>query len=164
MRKKKDKIRAEEKLYIASQWQLMGRKFLKHRLAIFGGTLLFFFYFIALFCEFFATQDIYEPNAKYIFAPPQRIRFFDEKGFHLRPFVYELTKEVDPVTWENIYTEDKNKKHFIYFFVHGDKYKLWNLFPTDIHFFGVKEGTLFLFGTEKLGRDLFSRTLYATRI
>ena len=39
------------------------------------------------------------------------------------------------------------------------------LFETDRHFFGVKDGgALFLFGTDKLGRDLFSRTLHALRI
>ncbi len=161
--KKKEETSAEE-FYVASQWQLMWRKFKKHKLAMLGGILLAIFYTLAVFCEFFASQDIYQRNAQYVYSPPQRIHFFDEKGFHLRPFVYESKKDFDSETWEEIYSEDKTKKKSIYFFVRGDKYKLWNLFRTDIHFFGVKEGTLFLFGTDKLGRDLFSRILYAFRI
>jgi len=164
MRNKKREISAEEKLYVATQWQLMWRKFKKHKLAILGGIILGIFYISGIFCEFFSTQDIYKQYLNYIYAPPQRIRFFNEEGFHLRPFVYGLERKIDPVTFRRTYIENKTKKYPIYFFVHGDKYKLWNLYPTDIHLFGVKEGPIFLFGTDKLGRDLFSRNLYAARI
>jgi len=164
MKNKEEKISAEEKFYLASQWQLMWRKFKKHKLAIFGSSILTILYIVAIFCEFFSTQDIYKRHAKYVYCPPQRIHFFDETGFSFRPFVYGLKRTIDPVTCRKIYVEDKTKKRPVYFFVHGDKYKLWNLFETNIHLFGVKEGTIFLFGTDKLGRDLFSRNLYAARI
>lgn len=165
MKNRQDKITAEEKFYVATQWQLMWRKFKKHKLAIFGGIVLFVFYFVAIFCGFFSTQDIYKRHTKYIHAPPQRIHLFDEEGFHLRPFVYGLKREINPVTLRRTYTEDRTKKYPIYFFIRGDKYKLWSLFPTDLHLLGVKEpGTIFLFGTDKLGRDLFSRNLHAARI
>ena len=149
---------------MASQWQLMWRKFRKHRLALLGGTILAIFYFLSIFCEFFSIQDIYKRDAEHLNCPPQRIHFFDKEGFHLRPFVYQLKEERDPVTWERIYSEEKTKKYPLYFLVRGDKYKLWNLFEADIHFLGVNGGTLFLFGTDNLGRDLFSRNLYAGRI
>lgn len=164
MRRKKEEISAEEKFYVASQWQLMWRKFRKHKLAIFGGTILVIFYLLAVFCEFFAPQDISKRNREYTYCPPQRIHFFDEEGFHLRPFVYGFKRKIDPETWKTTYIEEKTKKYPIYFFVHGDSYKLWGFFETDIHLFGVREGTLFLFGTDKNGRDLFSRNLYAARI
>jgi len=160
-----EEISAKERFYVASQWQLMWRKFIKHKLAISGGVILVVFYIVAIFCEFFSTQDIYKRHTKYIYCPPQRIHFFDERrNFHLRPFVYGVKRTMDPKTWRRIYVEDKAKKYSIYFFVHGDSYKLWNLFSADIHLFGVKDGTIFLFGTDALGRDLFSRNLYAARI
>ncbi|MQY58037.1 MAG: ABC transporter permease subunit [Clostridia bacterium] len=165
MKGKRKEISTEEKFYIASQWQLMWRKFVKHKLALFGGGILLILYIIAVFCEFFSTQAMYKRHTDYIYCSPQRVRFFDkEEGFQLRPFVYGLRRILDPVTYRRIYTEDRSKKYFIYFFVRGDKYELWNLFETDLHFFGVKEGTIFLFGTDELGRDLFSRNLYAARI
>lgn len=165
MKDKSKEVSAEEEFYIASQWQLMWRKFIKHKLALMGGVILTIFYLAAIFCGFFSPYNIYKRHSDYIYSPPQKIHFFDEKGhFHLRPFVYELKQELDMETWGRIYTEDKTKKHLIYFFTHGDTYKFWNLFETDIHLFGVKRGTIFLFGTAKLGRDLFSRTLYASRV
>jgi len=161
---KKGEVTAEERYYMASQWQLMWRKFKKHKLAIFGGVILAIFYIVAIFCEFFSTYDIYERHRKYVYCPPQRIHFFDEKKFHLRPFVYGVKRSLDPVTWERIYVVDRTKKYPIYFFVRGNEYKLWNIFPADIHFLGTKRGTIFLFGTDDLGRDLFSRNLHAARI
>ncbi|MQY69736.1 MAG: ABC transporter permease subunit, partial [Firmicutes bacterium] len=164
LKKKKEGINAEEKFYIASQWQLMWRKFKKHKLAIFGGAILAIFYIVALFCEFFSPYGIYQRYPKHIYCPPQRIRFFDEQGFHLCPFVYGFKQTRNLETLKREYRKDETKKYPIYFFVHGNEYKLLGLFPFDIHFLGVKEGTMFLFGTGVLGRDLFSRNIYATRI
>ncbi len=158
------KLVKEESFYIASQWQLMWRKFKKHKLAILGGSVLVILYFVSIFCEFFSPYEVDNIDRKYVNCPPQKVHFFDEKGFHFFPFVYGLERETDPETWEAIYTEDKTKKHSIQLFVRGDNYKLWNLFRGNIHFFGVEEGTMFLLGTDRLGRDLFSRILYAGRI
>jgi len=162
--KKKKTGFPEEKIYVASQWKLMWWKLKKHKLAIVGGSILVILYILALFCEFFAPYNVSTRHSKYIYAPPQRIHFFDEQGFHIPPFVYGLKSKIDLKSFQRVYEIDKSKKYPLCFFMHGDEYKLWNLFSADIHLFGVKEGVIFLFGTETLGRDMFSRILYAARI
>jgi peptide/nickel transport system permease protein len=158
-------LTAEERLYVASQWQLMWRKFRRHKLAMVGGAILAVFYFVAVFCEFFATQDIQRQDATAIYLHPQRLRFIDAEGrFHLRPFVYGVTGSVDEQTWRRIYVDDPSQRYPLSLFVHGDPYKLWGLFETDIRLLGVEGGRLHFFGTDMLGRDVYSRTIHSARI
>ena len=154
---------ADESYFIASQWTLMGRRFKRHRLAIIGLVVLAILYFVALFAEFFATQDIYRRDSDHLYAPPQSVRFIGEAGLSLRPFVYPWRVELDPETFRNRYTPDTSRKVYLRFFTQGDEYKLWSLFPSRIHLLGVDEGTLFLMGADKFGRDNYSRMLYAAR-
>ena len=157
-------VGAEERYYLASQRQLIWRSFVRHKLAFASGIVLILLYVMALLSEFFAPYDMFQRYPDYLYAPPQRIRFFDDNGFHLRPYVYGLTGGRDPVTFRQKYVVDKTRKHYLGFFVAGSEYKLWGLWVGDTHFFGVQDGVVFLFGTDKLGRDLYSRVVHATRV
>lgn len=149
-----------------SHWQLVWRRFTQHRLAMVGLVILIVLYLIAIFCEFVAPLDPHYRHANFIYAPPTRIHFIDEEGnFSLRPFVYGLKSEFDLKTFRRIYVPDHSTKYPIYFFVRGPEYRMWGLFKTNWHLFGVeKGGHLFLLGTDELGRDVLSRIIYGTRI
>lgn len=155
---------AAERAYMASQWQLMWMKLKRHRLAMVGSVILGLMYFVALFCEFFAPYHPFQRHSDFLHAPPQRIRFIGEDGFQIRPFVYGMTLTEDPVTWRKVYKPDPTQKHPIRFFVRGNEYKMWGLFRTDVHLIGVENGTMFLLGTDGLGRDLLSRIVYGSRV
>lgn len=149
-----------------SHWQLMWRRFLKHRLAVCGLVVVIALYTIALFCEFFAPLDPYLRYPQFVNAPPQRLHFVDQEGsFSPRPFVYGLKFSLDMEKFQRVYTPDYSKKYYLRFFTRGCEYRLWGKFPGNLHLFGVDEGGyLFLFGSDDLGRDVFSRIIYGTRV
>ena len=158
-------LSAEERYYMATQWQLMWRRLRRHRLAVAGLSVLLFAYVVCVFAEIFATQDIYKRHVAYMYCPPQPLHFVHQGSLHLRPFVYGFETFRDPVTFERVYRVDEEKRYPLRFFVRGDEYDFWGLWRWDVHLVGVDEpGVLFFFGTDKLGRDLYSRTIHAARI
>ena len=156
----------DEDYYLVSQWQLMWRKFRRHRLAIPSLVVIFFLYSLAIFPEFFAINDYQKRHASYAKAPPHTLHFIDEEGqFHPVPFIYELKQELDMSTLERHYTEDTSKRYYLKFFVEGEPYQLLGLLDTNIHLVGVDAPAVFFpFGTDEFGRDLYSRTIHAARI
>jgi len=79
--------------------------------------------------------------------------------------VYGVTTEVDPEAFRRFYTEDRSVRYPLRFFTEGAEYRLLGLFATRVRLFGVEQpGAVFLFGSDKLSRDLYSRTICAARI
>ena len=155
----------DQRYVVASQWQLTVWRFLRHRMAVAALVILGIFYLIVAFAEFVAPYDPYHNDAKYLHAPPQRLRFIDDQGrLHLRPFVYGLTSEVDPIRMALVFEVDTSVRHPLTLFVKGDRYRMWGLFESHLHLFGVREGTLFLLGADRMGRDLLTRVIYGSRV
>ncbi len=159
-------ITAEEKIYVASQWQLMWWRFRKHKMAIVGGIILILFYIVTLFWEFLAPYDPLRYDVKFAFAKPQLPIFIDRQGLHFPPYVYALKPRRDPETLAMVFDLDKEKKLPLRFLVHGDKYKFWGIWESDLHLFGLEnnEQVVFITGADRLGRDQLSRLAAGTRI
>ena len=144
----------------AVQWRI----FRRNRLAVAGAMTLGIFFIFLVFGDFLAPYQpaTRTPNA---LAPPSRLHFRDVDGaFHFRPFYYPVEKVRDPATFRTSYIEDTSQRLPLRFFVRGDTYEFWGLFETDRHLFGVEGEIIFVLGSDELGRDLFSRTVWATRI
>jgi len=154
----------EDRSYYASQWELMWWRFQRHKLALVSSVLLVLLYGVAIFAEFFMPYGPWERFGGYQQAPPTRIHVFDQDGGLQRPFVYDVERTIDPETFRRLFAEIKDVKYPIRFFVRGESYKLLGLIPTDIHLLGVDGAYIWVLGLDKLGRDVFSRTVYGARV
>jgi peptide/nickel transport system permease protein len=155
------------RIFVASQWQLMYWRFRKHKLAVISAFVLVALYLMAIFAEFIAPYDPNKQNTKFLFVPPAKLHFVDASGhFSLRPFVYGLELKIDMETLAKTYTDKPDEVHPIQFLVHGDPYKLWGLFKSDVHLFGIEGGKpgMFLMGSDRQGRDMLSRVIHGARI
>jgi peptide/nickel transport system permease protein len=156
---------AEERISVATQWQLMWWRFKKHKLAMVSSAIVILFYLVVIFADFLAYADPLVSEAQRSLMPPQPIHWFDNGRF--APFVYGLSGRRDPVTFKRVYTPDPERKIRIRFFASGFGYDFLGFIPANRHLLGVAEGkseeTLFLMGTDEQGRDLWSRLMYGTR-
>jgi peptide/nickel transport system permease protein len=155
----------QERFYLASQWRMMWWRFRRHRLAVVAGAVLIVFYATIFFSEFLSPYALHSRHVDFIYAPPQAVHLFDDKGKFIGPFVYGLDYHLDLENLKREYAPDRAKIEPLRFFCRGEPYKYMGLIPGDLHLFcPAKEGTAFLFGSDRLGRDMLSRIIYGARI
>jgi peptide/nickel transport system permease protein len=164
---KKSKSDVDDRYYYASQSELIRWRFSRHKLAVISLWGLVIIYILAIFAEFFAPYTVDTRFDGFQQSSPSAVHWI-KPGGGFGPYIYATKRQLDKETFKFSFTEDKSKIIPIDFFVKGVKYKFWELFYTDIHFFGIpkadKKTPLFIFGADKLGRDILSRTIYGARI
>jgi len=154
----------QERYYMASQWRMMWWKFLRHRVAVISGVILLAMYASIFIVEWLSPYNLHTRDVDHIFAPPQQLHLFHEGEF-IGPFVYGFDYRLNMDNLKREYTPDTTDIQPIRFFCLGDSYKFWGLWEGRFHFVCPAEGgTLFLAGTDRLGRDVLSRMIYGARI
>ncbi|HEX5414803.1 MAG TPA: ABC transporter permease [Chloroflexota bacterium] len=155
----------DDRVSVATQWQLIWWRFRKHALAMIGAGVIIAFYLAVIFADPLAYSNPNDSRADRALIPPQSIYLFYLGKWD--PFVYGLTGARDPNTFKLVYKIDYHKRIPLRLFTPGFKYYLLGFIPTNVHLLGVggarAEDTLFLLGTDIQGRDVFSRLVYATR-
>ncbi|WP_262268845.1 ABC transporter permease [Microvirga yunnanensis] len=148
----------------AGQWRLAWWKFKRHKLAVAGGFVVLLVYFVAAFAEFLAPQSPGAYTARYTYAPPQQLHFWDETGFNLHVNGYKVA--VNKQSFAREFVIDPQQKIPVGLFVRSAPYQLWGLIPSDIHLIGPLDPRqpMYLWGADRLGRDMLSRVIHGTRI
>ncbi|MDG2196387.1 MAG: ABC transporter permease [SAR324 cluster bacterium] len=156
----------DEAFDLAPNWKLIWWRFKKHRLALVSAFVLLGIILIALFPDFFSIQDPNKSSARESFMPPQGISFFHDGSFqiHVKPLKGKRNKTTLKMEWG----VDEKRILPLHFLTSGYEYEVFGLFKTDLHLFGVEKpsarNSFHLLGTDRLGRDQWSRLMHGTRV
>ena len=159
------RLKRVKQLDEASQFQLMAARFRKHRVARVSLYLLALLYCVAVFANFVAPFNKEQRFKSLIYASPSKIHLFDDGGLHW-PFIYDTTSKLELKTFSYHSVENTTgARHTVKLFVESPRYKLLGVVPMHWRLFGTDaKQPIFLLGADSLGRDLFSRIIYASRI
>ncbi|CUH83949.1 ABC transporter permease [Thalassovita mediterranea] len=158
--------RRRQKFYSASQWTLIWWRFRRHKAAMVAAMILAVMAISGLFAEVVAPYGPTTRDAKYLDGAPQIPMFCDQNGCSMRPFVHGVSTKRDPVTLRAVSVPDPDKRVYVHFFAKGEANHILGVIPNTRHLFLLDDpkAKLHLWGTDDLGRDVFSRTIYATRV
>lgn len=167
-----------------SLYAIARQQFLKHPLAKVALAILGVLYLVAAFADILAPYPERLINPRQAFQPPQQIYVVHE-GRLVRPYIYRMVRELNMETFETVWTEDTSRRYDIVFGVRResprDRYvplpvslipeplrqrigiqpwANWRLFGVE----GDDSVRLYLWGSDDLGADVFSKVLYGGRI
>ncbi len=155
-----------EAIDLAPNWKLVWWRFKKHKLAVISGWVLIVIALIALIPDFFSLQDPNKSSARKSFMPVQGVHLFHEGGFQLHAYV--LKGKRNPTTLKMEWVADEKKIVPLKLFAEGYEYRFLGLFTTSIHLIGLEKPSprqsFHLLGTDRLGRDQWSRLMHGTRV
>jgi peptide/nickel transport system permease protein len=146
------------------QLELVWLRFVRNRAALVGGAVVVALYVVAALANFVAPYDADQRFDTAIYVGPQSIYLVDDGKIY--PHVLGLTLTTDPETLRRTYAPDPTQKIPVHLLARGTPYRLLGLIPSDIHLFGLERSDtgVFLLGTDRQGRDQFSRILMGSQI
>jgi peptide/nickel transport system permease protein len=153
----------------ASQWRLMWWAFRRHRLARWSMYVVLGLYLAGALAEFLAPFDPNAASARHVFHPPQAINFIDtdpDGAWRIRPWVQGHRLVRDRMTLEQSFVPEPGRKIYLEFLGRGEPTLLFGLLPIERRLLATADPQerFFLFGADRLGRDMLSRVIHGTRI